>query len=243
MSQNNLYSNYWDRIELQELTERIVRCEACLRLREWCAEVSKVKKPKYAEFDYWGKPVPGFGDPNARLLVIGLAPGAHGANRTGRVFTGDGSGDWLFDALYHFGFANQPSAKHKGDGLQLKDVYVTNIVRCAPPQNRPNKDEIKVCRPYLSEELAILKNTSVVLTLGKIAFDNYKYLLRDQGLPVEGLEFRHGAIYTRDEGQPHLAVSYHPSRQNTQTGKLKREAWYQVFEKIKDLLGEPNKLK
>lgn len=221
---------------LHELTERIISCEACPRLREWCQEVAEVKKAKYKDETYWGRPVPGFGDPNARLIILGLAPGAHGANRTGRVFTGDESGKWLYGALHAFGFATEAAATHRQDSLQLVDAYINNIVRCAPPQNKPTTGEIKACRPFFTEELRLLEEKRVVLALGKIAFDNYKKFLQEEGHDVKGLTFAHGACYTFDDGRPALVASYHPSQQNTYTGKLTQAMWYEIFQRVRDLL-------
>lgn len=221
---------------LQELTERIISCEACPRLREWCQEVAEVKKAKYLDETYWGRPVPGFGDPNARLIILGLAPGAHGANRTGRVFTGDESGRWLYGALHEFGFATEPVASHREDSLRLTDAYINNIVRCAPPQNKPTSGEIQACRPFFTEELRLLSEKRVVLALGKIAFDNYKKFMQEEGHDVKGLTFAHGACYTFDDERPALVASYHPSQQNTFTGKLTQAMWYEIFQRVRQLL-------
>ncbi|ASS76511.1 uracil-DNA glycosylase [Tumebacillus algifaecis] len=221
---------------IQELSLRITSCDACPRLREWCQEVAQVKKAKYQDDTYWGRPVPGFGDPKARLIILGLAPGAHGANRTGRVFTGDESGKWLYGALHHFGFATEPEALHRTDSLQLVDAYINNIVRCAPPQNKPTAGEIQNCRPFFTEELRLLTEKKVVLALGKIAFDNYKKFMQEEGYDVKGLTFAHGACYTFDDGRPHLVASYHPSQQNTFTGKLTKAMWYGIFQIICQLL-------
>lgn len=223
--------------KIEELHAQIVGCNDCPRLRMWCEEVAEQKVKRYRDEAYWGKPVPGFGDPNARLIVLGLAPGAHGANRTGRVFTGDESGVWLYGALHQFGFATQPNAVHREDGLQLTDAYISNIVRCAPPDNKPNAEEIQTCQTYLIEEFRLLRQKKVVLALGKIAFDNYLKLLKAEGKSVKGLTFAHGACYTFDDGSPAILVSYHPSQQNTRTGKLTREAWEAVFQQARQLLG------
>ncbi|MFD2171936.1 uracil-DNA glycosylase [Tumebacillus lipolyticus] len=223
---------------LDELQARIISCEACPRLRAWCQEVAQVKKAKYKEDTYWGRPVPGFGDPNARLIILGLAPGAHGANRTGRVFTGDESGRWLYGALHRFGFADRPDATGATDGLVLNDAYINNLVRCAPPQNKPTAGEIATCRPYFVEELRLLTERRVVLALGKIAFDGYKKFLREEGYDVSGLHFAHGAVYTFADGRAALLASYHPSQQNTFTGKLTQEMWDAVFQTARELIGE-----
>jgi len=224
--------------KLSDLSQRIVNCDRCPRLRDWCSEVAQTKKAQYRDYEYWGKPVPGFGDPNARLLILGLAPGAHGANRTGRVFTGDESGKWLYEALHRFGFASQPEAMHKDDGLVLTDCYINNIVRCAPPQNKPTAGEIAACQPYLAEELQLLQNQKVVLALGQLAFTKYLNLLKAKGKPVKGMTFSHGAVYEFGTDSPKLVVSYHPSQQNTFTGVLTRQAWYDVFQTVSELLHE-----
>jgi len=190
--------------------------------------VNKVKR--FRDQDYWGLPVPGFGDNNARLLIIGLAPAAHGANRTGRMFTGDSSGDWLSRAMFETGFANQPTSISKDDGLVLKDAYITAIARCAPPKNKPTSQEIQNCSVYLKQEIKILKNVKVVLCLGAIAFNTYLGINS-----MEKLKFSHGAIYKINDNKV-LMASYHPSRQNTQTGRLKWEEWIKVFETAKKII-------
>lgn len=182
------------------------------------------------DWDYWGKPVPGFGDPNAEVLIIGLAPAAHGANRTGRMFTGDSSGDWLYKALYETGFANQPESYSIEDGLKLKNVYITAIGRCAPPQNKPTSEEIKNCSPYLESEIELLKNVKVILCLGGLSFNRFCKLHQ-----LKGLKFSHQGSYPLDNGKV-LVSSYHPSRQNTNTGKLKWEDWLRVFVAVRKLI-------
>jgi uracil-DNA glycosylase family 4 len=199
----------------------------------WREQVAEKKVRRYAEWEYWGKPVPGFGDPAAWLLIIGLAPAAHGANRTGRMFTGDDSGKWLYQALYETGFASQPDSSSRDDGLQLKGCYITATCRCAPPQNKVTAAEMANCSSYLRDELVILKNVSDILCLGRVAFDN---LCRLYGL--KGLEFRHNRTHSVTLTLPtgnrtvQLTTSYHPSRQNTQTGKLKWPDWLKVFQDI-----------
>jgi uracil-DNA glycosylase family 4 len=213
-----------------KLIERdIVHCERCPRLRAYCQEVARVKRRMYREEEYWGRPVPGFGDPAARLFLLGLAPGAHGANRTGRVFTGDSSGDWLYAALFDTGFANQSTSTHRNDGLQLRDAWVSASARCAPPDNQPLPEEFDACRPYLERELRLLRKVRVVVALGKLAFDNYTRL---RG--IRGLSFAHGMEHTL--GSVTLLCSYHPSRQNTQTGRLTRQMWLAVFQRARALL-------
>ncbi len=213
---------------IDELGTRIVLCKKCPRLAKYIKIVAEEKTRRYNDWEYWGRPLPGFGDPDAKLLIIGLAPAAHGGNRTGRMFTGDSSGDWLIRALYENGFANQSSSEKKNDGLELKGVYISAIVRCAPPRNKPMKEEVKKCTSYLVEELKILKNIDIVLALGRLAFNTYTSI---RG--ISGLKFSHGFLY--DLGDVTLVASYHPSRQNTQTGRLKWDAWISVFKKIRNI--------
>ncbi|HEY8532147.1 MAG TPA: uracil-DNA glycosylase, partial [Limnochorda sp.] len=223
---------------LAALAAEVVACEACPRLREYCRAVAATRRRAFRDQVYWGRPVPGFGDPDARLLIIGLAPAAHGANRTGRMFTGDASGDWLAEALHRYGFANQPVSTHRDDGYRLQDAYVTAVARCAPPDNKPTREEILACRPFLERELALLDRVEVVLVLGRIAFDTYTGLLKEQGRLASVPSFRHGAVIPLPGGPPHhLLVSYHPSRQNTQTGRLTRSMWHEVFAQARRLLG------
>ncbi len=218
------------------LRQEIVNCGLCPRLRGWCEEVARTKRRAYRECVYWGKPVPGFGDPEARLLVIGLAPGAHGANRTGRVFTGDSSGDWLYRAMHQTGFANQLVSVSRDDGLELKGAWVTASVRCAPPDNKPTPGEVVQCRPYVEREIALLKEVKVVVVLGRLAFDNYLALLRGQGHDAGRHEFAHDAEHQLGAGLPVLISSYHPSRQNTQTGRLTEKMLRAVFERARKLM-------
>ncbi|KEO81375.1 uracil-DNA glycosylase [Tumebacillus flagellatus] len=229
--------------KLEQVSLEIISCESCPRLLTWCRDVAAKKKKQYLDFHYWGKPVPGFGDPEAGLVIVGLAPGAHGANRTGRVFTGDESGVWLYDALHRYGFANQPTGTHRDDGLELRGAYINNIVRCAPPDNKPSTEEIRTCRGHFVREMELLTGRKVVLALGQLAFKQYLSLLKEQGHDVKGLKFNHGAVYDFGADVPKLIVSYHPSQQNTRTGVLTREMWYGVFEKCRELLGEPAKQK
>ena len=197
----------------------VITCRRCPRLVEWREEVARVKRRAFRDCEYWGKPVPGFGDRNARVVIIGLAPGAHGSNRTGRMFTGDSSGDTLFAALHRVGFASQPTASSRDDGLVLNDTFITAVGRCVPPKNRPTREELANCRPFLARELALLPDARVVLALGRIAFDGYLRLLREQGHDIPALKFAHHAVHTLPDGLPTLIASYHPSRQNTQTGR------------------------
>ena len=211
---------------LERLNRKIVACRKCLRLVAYRQEVARTKRFAYRTWKYWGKPVPGFGDPAAKLLVLGLAPAAHGGNRTGRVFTGDRSGDFLYKALYDAGFANQPTSISRDDGLRLKDAYIAAAVRCAPPANKPLPSEMANCRPYLEKELDILRPRAI-LALGAIAMRTYLGFLKDSGeiKSAAPYAFRHGAHYDFGKGDsgkglPRLFISYHPSQQNTFTGKL-----------------------
>lgn len=203
----------------EALHAEITACRACPRLVAWREEVARIKRRAYRDWEYWGRPVPGFGDRNARIVIVGLAPGAHGSNRTGRMFTGDSSGETLYGALYRTGFANQPTWERPDDGLILRDVFITAVGRCAPPGNKPTAEELRACRPFLARELALLP-VERVLALGKIAFDGLISLWRDEGYTLPALTFAHGARYDLGPGLPQLYASYHPSRQNTQTGRL-----------------------
>ncbi len=206
---------------LGRVARDVVACERCPRLRAWCREVAHVKVKRFRHEEYWGKPVPGFGDPQARLLVVGLAPAAHGGNRTGRVFTGDRSGDFLFAALHRAGFANRPTSTARGDGLRLRGAYVAALARCAPPANKPTPGEIASCREYLAREWSELRDVRAVLALGHVAMDGFLSMLRAFGrVPARGrLAFGHGVAHDLGEGL-RLFASYHPSQQNTFTGKL-----------------------
>lgn len=218
--------------DLQVLQESIVACTACPRLIEHCCNVAQIKRRAYREWTYWGKPVISFGDPSARVLIVGLAPGAHGANRTGRVFTGDASGDLLYRVLHATGFASQPESRSADDGLKLRDIYIAVSVRCAPPDNKPTREEIARCRGFLERELDLLTNVRVVVALGKLAFDNYLDILRDRGVirSRSAFAFGHNVVHETGEGQPLLISSYHPSQQNTSTGKLTEKMLREVFE-------------
>jgi uracil-DNA glycosylase family 4 len=221
---------------LSRLNREVIACTRCPRLVAYRQQVAREKRRAYRDWDYWGKPVSGFGDPNARVLVLGLAPGAHGSNRTGRPFTGDASGKFMYPVLHETGFANQPSATHRGDGLKLKDLYITAAVRCAPPDNKPLPKEFANCAPYLDREMDGLKNLRVIVALGRIGFDAYlNYLKRRDQLPSKkAYQFQHGASYKMPDGKTLLA-SYHPSNQNTQTGKLTRPMLVRIFEEAAQL--------
>ena len=222
---------------LREVNQAAVRCNLCPRLRGYCKRVATVKRKQFRDWKYWGKPLPGFGDSKAHLLVLGLAPAAHGGNRTGRMFTGDGSAQFLMPALHKFGFANKPTSEEPDDGLDLKDAYVTAIVRCAPPNNKPNRREIENCQRYWIQEITLLQNVRVVLALGRVAFDIYVRHLASQGLSVSDLNFRHAAFFTLPKPFPALCASYHPSRQNTQTGKLTVKMFDRVLSTICAFIG------
>ena len=225
---------------LDQLNREIVACTRCPRLVEYRQKIAREKRRAYQDWEYWGRPVPGFGDPNASVLILGLAPGAHGSNRTGRPFTGDGSGYFMYPVLYRTGFASQPNATHRGDGLALKNAYITAVVRCAPPANKPTPGEIANCSTYLDRELADLKNVRVVVCLGRIAFDGYLNYLKRRGLLTSknGYAFAHGAKHKLPDGKILLA-SYHPSQQNTQTGKLTEKMFQKIFELAAELARKP----
>jgi uracil-DNA glycosylase family 4 len=220
----------------RSLDRELLTCRKCPRLVDWREEVARVKRRAYLDWDYWGKPVPGFGDQNARVLVVGLAPGAHGANRTGRMFTGDGSGDFLYPALFQAGFANQPQALQRGDGLQLKDMFISAVCRCVPPGNKPKADEISNCLPYLEAEIDLISDLKVIVALGRIAFDQTLRIYRRRTGERLRFKFEHGGQYQLGEGLPWLVASYHPSRQNTQTGRLTKAMFTDVWEKTNKIL-------
>jgi uracil-DNA glycosylase family 4 len=223
---------------LESLNLRIVACDRCPRLRAYAVEVARVRRRAYAQCEYWGRPVPSFGDQKARVLVLGLAPGAHGSNRTGRMFTGDGSGDFLYPVLHEAGFASQPRAVSRDDGMKLTDAWIGAVVRCAPPANKPTPEEQRNCAPWLDEELRLLVNLRVVVCLGKIAFDGLLAHARRSGkLPSRsGFAFAHGAEFTLPNGLAVIA-SYHPSLQNTNTGKLTRPMFLSIFKRARELAG------
>lgn len=224
---------------LTQLNAEIVACTRCPRLVEYRERIAREKRRAYRDCEYWGKPVPGFGDPDARVLVLGLAPGAHGSNRTGRPFTGDASGKFMFPVLHETGFANQPNATDRNDGLKLKDIYITAAVRCAPPDNKPLPQELANCASYLDRELEGLRNVKVVVALGRIGFDAYlNYLKRNGQLGSrKAYIFQHAAQYKVPDGKTLLA-SYHPSNQNTQTGKLTRLMFVRIFKEAAEIADE-----
>jgi uracil-DNA glycosylase family 4 len=260
----DMTKNLW-----QTLNTEIIACRACPRLVAWREQVARDKRRAYQEWDYWGKPVPGFGDPAARLLVVGLAPGAHGSNRTGRIFTGDSSGDTLYTALHCAGFASQPISRHREDGLTLTDAFISAVGRCAPPGNRPTPEELMACRPFLQREFELMPQIEVIVALGQIAFEGCLRLLREHGYQFEAKaeskakaeakiiqpdsprlpsavyripKFGHGLSYRFANASPgdykYLVTSYHPSRQNTQTGRLNQQMLDEVFELARSLLKE-----
>lgn len=229
--------------DLSRLARQIIACRQCPRLVRYREHVARVKKREFADWQYWGKPVPGFGDPNAEVLIVGLAPAAHGANRTGRMFTGDSSGHWLLRALHRAGFASRPTSEHRDDGLRLRDAYITATVRCAPPDNRPAPREIANCSAYLTRELELLSRLRVAVTLGQVAFTTFLRVAQDYGaaVPVPRPVFRHGAVYRLNAPRPIppvLIASYHPSRQNTQTGRLTKAMLDEIFTTTRQQLRE-----
>jgi len=228
---------------LTPLKRHIFHCTQCPRLVEYRTRVAREKRRQYREFDYWGKPLPSFGDPQARLLIIGLAPAAHGGNRTGRMFTGDQSGDWVYRTLHRFGFANQSASQHRDDGLTLHDAYITAAARCVPPDNKPSGAELAACRPYLRRELQLLRRVRVVVPLGKIAFEAYFAARRELALPLpdERPHFAHAAVTSLSDGVL-LVASYHPSRQNTQTGRLTQVMFDAVFARVRQELDASDSL-
>lgn len=229
-------------MDLSIVREQIISCERCPRLRAYCARIAREKKAAHREDQYWGRPVPGFGDPQARLLILGLAPAAHGANRTGRVFTGDGSGDFLMRALHRTGFANIPTSRHPEDGLELRDAYIAAAVRCAPPDNKPTPKELRTCQLHLEAEVGALPRLQVVVALGKIAFDAWWRVMTASGVSLTPRpSFGHGLRYGHPPQRsgpcvPVVIASYHPSRQNTNTGKLTPAMFESVFKKARRVL-------
>ena len=219
-------------LSLEEINRTVVRCELCPRLARYRRMVAKTKRRQFMQWTYWGKPLPSFGDPAGKVLILGLAPAAHGGNRTGRMFTGDGSAQFLMEELYKFGFANQPSSVSVDDGLRLRDAYMTAIVRCAPPKNKPSRSEIQTCKRYWSGELRFLPNVRVVLALGKVTFETYVRYLKEGGVETKEFKFRHGALYRPPKPYPVLVASFHPSRQNTQTGKLTKPMFDSVLREV-----------
>jgi uracil-DNA glycosylase family 4 len=221
---------------LEDLNQRMINCERCPRLRDHCQEMAVRKRRAYLDHDYWGRPVPSFGDPLARLLILGLAPGAHGSNRTGRPFTGDGSGNFLYPVLYEAGYASQPNSTSREDGMILHDAWISAVVRCAPPDNKPLPAEIANCAPFLDEEITALARLRVVVCLGRIAFDGYvAHLIRTGIIARRGpFQFAHGAEFETQPGR-FLLATYHPSLQNTNTGKLTKAMFLKIFQRAREL--------
>ncbi len=223
-------------MDFDTLSQTIIGCRKCPRLVEYRESVAKKKKKAYRDWVYWGKPVPAFGDINGRLLAVGLAPGPHGSNRTGRMFTGDASGVFLYKALYKAGFASQPTSINREDGLTLHDLLISAVCRCAPPENKPNRYEITNCLPYLVQEIDMMANLQGFIALGRLAFDNILGIYRERGVQLPRLAFTHAQIYRLGEGLPWMVASYHPSQQNTQTGRLTVEMFDQVWQTATSLL-------
>ena len=228
-SSRDLHSKQPDSIH--QINKKIISCKKCPRLVKYIADVSRTRVKRFSHEKYWGKPLTGFGDTNARVLIIGLAPAAHGGNRTGRMFTGDSSGDWLARALFDSGFANMPTSQKIDDGLQLTDAYITASARCAPPDNKPTREELDNCFPFLVKELEILQNVTVIICLGRIAFETCRKLLG-----IKNAKFSHGARFTC--GRYTVICSYHPSRQNTQTGRLSWNQWSSIFSSARDIIAK-----
>ena len=227
--------------QLEKLQKQVIACTRCPRLVRHCRKVAKEKRRMYRDWEYWGKPIPSFGDPNAELLILGLAPAAHGANRTGRMFTGDRSGEFLYRHLYDAGFASQPTVVSRDDGLELRNCFITASLRCAPPQNKPRPSEARNCQPYLEAELLLLSRVRAVLVLGRIAFETYVRVVASQRQDFprrSSLKFAHGASFSLPGGLPRLFCSYHPSQQNTQTGRLTPAMFQKVLAEIREFLDE-----
>jgi uracil-DNA glycosylase family 4 len=218
------------------LNEQISACRLCPRLVAWRESVAVAKKKAYQDRDYWGKPVPGFGDRQARILVVGLAPGAHGSNRTGRMFTGDSSGIFLYNALHRAGFASQPTSTDRTDSLTLTGIFITAVGRCAPPENKPAPQELLNCQPYLLREIELLPQLEGVVALGRISYDRLLHIFYPSMQTYTSLPFSHGAFYAPEKGKPWILASYHPSRQNTQTGRLTPAMFDQIWQRAAELL-------
>jgi uracil-DNA glycosylase len=223
---------------LSTLQGEVINCTRCPRLVRYCRKIAQEKRRMYRDWDYWGRPLPSFGDPDAELLILGLAPAAHGGNRTGRMFTGDRSGEFLYRALYQAGFANHPTSTQRNDGLELRNCYITAALRCPPPQNKPLPKELRNCQPYLEQELRLLRRVRAVLVLGRIALEAFLRVVstREDFPPRSSFPFAHGASFELPGGLPRLFCSYHPSQQNTQTGRLTREMFQTVFDDIRGFL-------
>jgi uracil-DNA glycosylase len=223
-------------MEIGTINAKVISCRKCPRLVEYREHVACAKRRAYRDWEYWGRPVPAFGDVGGRLIAVGLAPGAHGSNRTGRMFTGDASGVFLYAALYKAGFANQPVSTDREDGLQLRDLLISAVCRCAPPANKPTRTEITNCLPYLVEEIGLMPNLQGFIALGRLAFDNILGIVREKGVDGTRFIFKHGEVYKLGNGLPWLLASYHPSQQNTQTGRLTVSMFDKVWQKAAELL-------
>ena len=223
---------------LEELQREVIRCRKCPRLVTYLKDLAEHKPKRFRDWDYWSKPLPSFGDPDARMLIVGLAPAANGGNRTGRMFTGDRSGEWLFRALHEYGFANHPNSTSRDDDFALTDCYITATIRCAPPGNKPLPEEIETCRPYFLRELDLLRNVQTLVPLGQIAFAQTLKSLRLKGYEIPPLSFGHGKVYVGNGLKPFptLITTYHPSQQNTQTGKLTKPMFHRIFRMVRDKL-------
>ncbi len=224
-------------MDIAELNQTIINCNKCPRLVNYREDIAIKKKRAYQDWEYWGKPVPAFGDINGRIMVVGLAPGPHGSNRTGRMFTGDASGVFLFAALHKAGFASQPTSLKIDDGMTLHDMLISAVCRCVPPDNKPVRSEITNCLPYLKQEIDLMTNLQGYVALGRIAFDNILLIYRSMGVQLPRFTFRHGESYQPSGGLPWLVASYHPSQQNTLTGRLTVDMFDQVWRTVKMLLG------
>jgi uracil-DNA glycosylase len=223
-------------VDIATLNQTIITCQKCPRLLKYREDIAFKKKRAYQDWVYWGKPVPAFGDVDGRILVVGLAPGPHGSNRTGRMFTGDASGVFLFAALNNAGFASQPSSVKLDDGMQLNDMLISAVCRCVPPDNKPIRSEITNCLPYLKQEIDLMTNLQGLVALGRIAFDNILLIYRTKGVELPRFAFKHGCSFQLGNGQPWLVASYHPSQQNTLTGRLTVDMFDQVWRTVKMLL-------
>jgi uracil-DNA glycosylase len=223
-------------MDIHNLNEEVISCRKCPRLVAYRESVAKKKRKAYQDWEYWGKPVPAFGDILGRVLVVGLAPGPHGSNRTGRMFTGDASGVFLFAALHRAGFANQATGLSRDDGLTLNDMLISAVCRCVPPDNKPDRSEIENCLPYLEQEISMMKNLHGLVALGRLAFENLLKIYRSWGAAVPRYEFRHAGEYQLGEELPWLVASYHPSQQNTQTGRLTVSMFDQAWQKVRSHL-------
>ena len=221
-------------MDISILNQKIIGCRKCPRLVDYRESVTRKKKKKYLDWVYWGKPVPAFGDFDGKILVVGLAPGPHGSNRTGRMFTGDASGVFLYAALHLEGYANQAASINREDGLKLTDMLISAVCRCVPPDNKPNRAEISNCLPYLEQEISMMRNLQGIVLLGRIAFDSLLKMYHDKGIDIPQLDFRHGEVYQLSENLPWIMASYHPSQQNTQTGRLTTEMFDEIWQKAKE---------